>query len=294
MIDAQKTRFEWAPAWYWHLPGLAVLAWWILDLQVQWRVMVEYQYGWLVLMLSGYLVWERLGTRPKNDSPAPFWLCVLLGAIGAPLVLVAELVKNSMANSPTTSFVLSVGCCLFLAANILYLHGPATLRHFLFPLLFLFVAVPLPPSVWRPILLALKTIITRLDVEALNLLGIPAKATQNVIQLPKCTVGVEDACSGIRSLQSCIMAGLFLGNLVLKRFSLRCVTLAAGIGLALLGNFLRSLYLALTAAVHGPEAVQSAHDSAGWSILVFTTAGLMLFVWWMERLEKKVDAIVSR
>ena len=290
MNDALETNRESAPAWYWHLPGMAVLVWWIFDLQQQWRSMVEYQFGWLVLLLSIYLVWDRFGARPRADRPAPVWLCGLLGVLGAPLVLLAELVKNSMAISPTTSFVLSLGCGLFLAANILFLYGPATLRHFLFPLLFLFVAVPLPPSIWRPIVLGLQAMITRLDVEALNLLGIPAVPHGNTIELPHCAVGVAEACSGIRSLQSSVMAGLFLGQLMLKRFSLRLVFLVLGVGLALVGNFLRTLYLSLAANAHGAEAIKS-HDAAGWSILAFTAAGLLVLAWFMERLEKRADAL---
>jgi exosortase len=195
-----------------------------------------------------------------------------------------------MAPSPTTSFALSVGCILFLGANILFLYGAATLRHFLFPLLFMFVAVPLPAFIWNPILLGLQAVITRLDVEALKILGVPALQKANVIQLPNCTVGIETACSGVRSLQSCIMAGLFLGNLTLKRLSLRIVCLGFGIGLALLGNFLRSLYLAWKAYRQGPQSIES-HDAAGWSILVFTAAGLILAVWLLEKLEKKADAL---
>lgn len=294
MNEGQNTQARPVASWLWLLPSGAVLAWWVLDLQVQWRSMVEYQYGWLVLMLSAYLTWECWASRPKEDRPSSLKLCGTLALAGMPLVLMAELVKNSLASSPTTSFILSIGCCLFLMANVLYLHGPATLRHFLFPLLFLFVAVPLPPSLWRPILLSLKMMITHLDVQALNLLGIPAVPMENVIQLPRCTVGVEDACSGIRSLQSSIMAGLFLGHIMLKRFSLRCVALLAGVGLALVGNFFRSLYLAVQAANHGPDAIKAAHDPAGWSILVFTTVGLMVFVWGLERLEKKADAFEAR
>ncbi len=294
MNEGQNTQARPAASWLWLLPSGAVLAWWVLDLQVQWRSMVEYQYGWLVLMLSAYLTWECWASRPKEDRPSSLKLCGALALVGMPLVLMAELVKNSMASSPTTSFILSIGCCLFLMANVLYLHGPATLKHFLFPLLFLFVAVPLPPSLWRPILLGLKMIITHLDVQALNLLGIPAVSMENVIQLPRCTVGVEDACSGIRSLQSSIMAGLFLGHIMLKRWSLRCVALLAGVGLALVGNFFRSLYLAVQAANHGPDAIKAAHDPAGWSILVFTTVGLMIFVWGLERLEKKAEAFEAR
>jgi exosortase len=206
--------------------------------------------------------------------------------VGTPFVLLAELYKNGVANTPAASFSLSIGCFLFLAAIMLNTYGRATFRHFLFPLLFLFVAVPLPKLLWNPIVLGLQGLITGWDVAALRLMGIPASQQANVILLPNCVVGVDEACSGTRSLQSSIMAALFIGDLTLKRRSSKVVFFLAGVGLAIMGNFLRSFYLSLTAHQRGLEALEGVHDAAGWSILVFTACGLMGMAWLMGRWEK--------
>ena len=271
--------------WISYLPVGLILGWWLYDLQVQWRALVEYQFGWIVLLLSAYLVWERWPTIPAKDRPASLWLCTALVCLGTPCVLVAELYKQAIAGTPAASFCLSIGCLLFLAANLLFLRGWATLRHFLFPMGFLFVAIPLPGILWSPGVLGLQTFVTLLNVETLKLLGIPALQQANVIRLPHCVVGVDEACSGVRSLQSSIMAGLFIGNLTLKKTSSQWIFLVAGIGLALIGNFLRSLVLSVTAHRHGLQALDRLHDTAGWSVFVFTTIGLVFFAWLIARLE---------
>jgi exosortase len=279
--------------WLRHVPGIGVLGWWLYDLQFQWRALVEYQFGWLVLILSAFLVWERWPTRPVHDVPVASRWCGVLVAVGTPFVLLAELYKNGVANTAAASFSLSIGCFLFLAAILLSAYGRATLRHFLFPMLFLFVAVPLPKLLWNPIVLGLQSLITGWDVAALRLMGIPAAQQANVIRLPECVVGVDEACSGTRSLQSSIMAALFIGDLTLKRRSSKVVFFVAGIGLAIVGNFLRSLYLSLTAHQHGLEALKGAHDTAGWSILVFTACGLVGVAWLMGRWEKFAQSSIS-
>lgn len=270
----------------WPLPALAVAVWWIWDLQHQWRVLPDYQYGWIVVMLAAYLVWERSDSQPDVDEPPAPWVSGVFVLFGAPLVLVAELYKEGVAPSPASSFVLSIGCCLFMCALIQQSRGHRTMRHYLFPLLFMFVAVPLPQVLWAPVVNGLRGLVTFLDVEALKLLGIPAMQSGNVIQLPRCVVGVDEACSGVRSLQSSIMAALFIGDLVLKRTGHRILFVGAGMGWAVFGNFLRSLYLSFTAHRGGTAALQSAHDTAGWSILVFTAAGLVLTAWGITHLER--------
>lgn len=269
-----------------HAPILAVLAWWIYDLQVHWRGQVEYQYGWIVVMLVAYLVWERWPALPAPEPLRRRWLPWLLAALGTPLVLVAELYKHGVANTPSASFALSLGCTLFILAMLLVLHGPPATRRLLFPLLFMFVAVPLPKIIWNPVVFSLQSLITFLNVEALNLLGIPAVQSAHVIQLPNGVVGVDEACSGVRSLQSSVMAALFIGDLTLRRTSAKVVFLVAGIGLAVVGNFFRSLFLSLTAYQKGVDAVSTVHDTAGWSILIFTAGGLVLLAMAMTRLER--------
>lgn len=274
-------------------PGLLIPGWWLWDLQYQWRALVDYHYGWLVAMLAAYLVWERMPGRPRGDQPAPMWMPAVLALAGAPLVVFAELYKQGVAQTPMASFVLSIGCVLFLSAWLLAGFGRRTWRHFLFPLAFMFVAVPLPALLWEPVVGTLRGVITTLDVEALKLLGIPAIQQASVIQLPDCMVGVDEACSGVRSLQSSIMAALFIGDLVFQRISPRVLFLAVGIVLALAGNFVRSLYLSLVAYRRGIEALHDVHDAAGWSILAFTAAGLILCAWGITRLERKLAVCVN-
>src|SRR4030095_6737637 len=129
-----------------------------------------------------------------------------------------------------------------LVAHLLLLFGRRTVQHFLFPLLFFFIAVPLPHLLWDPIVLGLRKFVTVLNVETLNLMGIPAEQQGNLIRLPHCLVGVDEECSGVRSLQSSIMAALFIGDLTLRHAGWKVIFFLAGIGLALAGNFGRSLY----------------------------------------------------
>jgi exosortase/archaeosortase family protein len=90
----------------------------------------------------------------------------------------------------------------------------------------------------------------------------------------------------VRSLQSSIMAGLFIGNLLFKRAGSQILFLFVGLGLALTGNFFRSLYLSITAHRHGIEALKSFHDTAGWTIFFFSATGLVIVAWLVGKLEK--------
>lgn len=275
------------------LPWLAVICWWVWDLQVHWRGQVEYQHGWLVVPLAAYLAWERLPGCPASNPPGSARGPWVLAVVSVPLVAVAELYKNAVASTAASSFALSLGACGFVTAILWAQHGWPVARRFLFPLAFAFVAVPIPKSVWNPVVLGLQGFITVLNVETLNLLGIPAQRSGNLIHLPRGTVGVDEACSGIRSLQSSIMAALFIADLTLRRGGAKFLFFVAGIVLAVVGNLGRSLYLSLTAAQQGVQAVDTVHDTAGWSVLIFTAAGIALLAWWVGRLERRMAMPVA-
>ncbi|MCC6233672.1 MAG: exosortase/archaeosortase family protein [Verrucomicrobiales bacterium] len=264
-----------------------------MDLQVHWRALPEFQHGWLVPVLAGYLAWERWG-RMAALATTGWWLGpVLVALASAPWLLVAELYKRAVANTPTASFCLSVGCCGFIVALLWLQCGWRIARGLLFPLLFVFVAVPMPVVVWGPLVQGLQSLIAGLNVETLNLLGIPAERTGNILRLPTGQVGVDEACSGVRSLQSSIMAALFIADLVLGRIGPRILFLVAGVILAIVGNFGRSLYLALTASRRGVDAVAGVHDAAGWSVFVFTSTATGLLAWWLVRAEARARRLAG-
>lgn len=264
----------------------AAIAWLVKELSVHWSSNVEYQFGWIVVLLAGFLVWERWPTRPKDDRPLNLaWPLVLL-VPSASLIFIAELYRHGIARTASASFCLAIGTAGFFVASLLMGYGPRTTRHFLFPVAFFFVAVPMPKILWNPVVSNLQAFVTVLNVEALSLVGIPAVQHGNVIELPNTRVGVDEACSGVRSLQSSIMAALFIGDLVLRRPGWKLVFMVAGICLAVAGNFGRSLFLSLTAYRSGSDALNQVHDTAGWSVLVFTAAGIAGLAALAVRLEK--------
>jgi exosortase/archaeosortase family protein len=86
---------------------------------------------------------------------------------------------------------------------------------------------------------------------------------------------VEDACSGIRSFQACLMISLFLGAYHRLRVSRRLVLVTAGFLLALVFNLGRTVLLVAVASRQGISAIAEWHDPAGVTILV----GCFIGVW---------------
>ena len=281
------------PGWPWWVPALAVLVWWLSDLRFQWASLPEYKFGPIVVILAAYLAWERWNSRPREDQPAPLWQCLGVALLGLPMVLVAELWKYGVARAAAPSFALSVGSLLFLVALTLAIAGRRTVQHFFFPLLFFFIAVPLPNVIRQPIVSGLQSLVATLNVEVLNLLGVAARKTGNLIQLSRTTVGVDEACSGIRSLQSSIMVALFVGDLVIRRTGWKIFFGLAGLVLAMVGNFFRSLRLALAANEGGPAALQAVHDSTGSLVMITTLVGLAGLAWLVVRLERRATAWIA-
>jgi exosortase/archaeosortase family protein len=142
---------------------------------------------------------------------------------------------------------------------------PAVVALALWPL-----SSPLPPGLYTRLSLALQGGVTATVTSTLWLFGIAAYRDGNVIELAHASVGVSEACSGVRSLISCVVAGLFLSAVLVKRPWARAVLIVLAPLLALLMNFLRSLILTLIANAHG-EIGNGWHDGTGFAIIGATT-----------------------
>lgn len=270
---------------------LLVIAFWIWDLHFYWRSQPEYEFGWLVPLLAGFLAWERWPLREPMDVTEPVRRGVVFRVLlGGVLLLFSELYRNGIGRTTGSSFTFSCGCYLFASCIVLEAGGKAMLRCLGVPMLFMFVAAPIPRIVWGPLVTSLQGGVAFCTVELLGLIGIPAERLGHVIRLPNCVVGVDQACSGIRSLQSTLMAALFIGILTLRLTGMRVLLVGTGVVLAMVGNVVRALLLARAAAHGGPEALAKVHDSAGWGILAFTAAGVAGISWGLARLEASIPS----
>lgn len=267
------------------LPTWLALAWLVSKASWFWNTNPDLQFGWVVVLLCAYLFWEVWPQRPTAVFEWS-WQVLWLGA-AAVVLFFTQLYQAGFGMTPASLSGLALGVFLVVGVNLSFVYGGGGVRHFAFAFAFLLVALPVPSVIYHPLVTGLQSHVAAADVELLNLLGIPAQHNGAVIALPNCTVGIDEACSGIRSLQSTVMATLFIGYLTLKNNSGRVALFVSGIGLALLGNLIRSLALSLVANARGSQAIESFHDAAGWSILAFTVAGVAAFAWALNKLERK-------
>ena len=139
---------------------------------------------------------------------------------------------------------------------------------FAFPLCFFLVAVPWPSLIEQPLIQHLTRLDTGITTELLGWLGIPAMPHGNVIEVATGVVGIDEACSGIRSFQATLMISLFLGEFYRLSAFRRTVLCLAGFTFSLLFNLARMSLLVWVAATKGINAIASWHDPAGVTILV--------------------------
>jgi exosortase/archaeosortase family protein len=141
-------------------------------------------------------------------------------------------------------------------------------RHFAFPVCFILVAVRWPWRIEAPLTQGLMRLDANITVEILGWLNIPAMQRGNLIELATGTVGVNEACSGIRSFQSSLMAALLMGELYRLRLWARAGLVGFGLLLAFGFNVVRTLILAWQANAHGLSVIDKWHDPAGLTITV--------------------------
>lgn len=267
------------------LPSWIAFAWLVSRASWFWNHRPDLNFGWVVLMLCGYLLWEAWETRPTLQCRWRLpWL--VFAGLGLGLVFLVQIYQAAFGMTAASLAGFAFAIMSLIGANLGYVFGVKGLWQFGFAFGFIMIALPMPSVVHNLVVGGLQSKITFLNVEILNLIGIPAQQIGSLIRLPTCTVGVDEACSGIRSLQSTLMATLFIGYVALSKNGFRIVLVFAGVALALVGNLGRSLILSYTANAKGLKALESMHDTAGWSILAFTAVGVALLAWFFSKLEK--------
>lgn len=155
------------------------------------------------------------------------------------------------------------------------LGGTIWARHFAIPIALILLAVPWPSGPEAQVIGGLMHAVAGVTVALLNLCGIPALQHGNLIEIRAGMLGVDEACSGVRSLQATLMAAVALGELYRFPTSRRLVLLLASVGVAFVTNTGRAFLLAWNAAQSGLDAVSRWHDPAGFAVMTVC----FLLVW---------------
>jgi len=161
-------------------------------------------------------------------------------------------------------------------AAIYFAGGGSWVKHFSFPILFFLVAVPWISPIEAPIVQGLMRVIAALAAETVSLLGIPAQVQGNLIRITTGVVGINEACSGVRSLQTSLMIGLLFGELKRLPAISRLLLVAGVVAIALVANFFRAVFLVWIASTREIAAVDRWHDFAGYAIVALVFLGSLM------------------
>jgi exosortase len=248
----------------------------------QWRENPDLFHG-LFMPLICVLLLQESRHRGVQRHPKPALLTViaaaLLAAGGLACMAAAGLFAVSLGWSPSIVGFMLAGAyaCGVLSAIVSFSVEPLRIVPlnwcaFCAAALWLLVA-PMPPGTYAVLTAQLQTWVTGTVISALGLLGIAARQHGNLVELARTTVGVEEACSGIRSLVSCVFAAFFLSAFLLRRPWARALLVAIAAPLAIAMNFIRSLTLTLLAN-EGVDIGGFWHDATGFAVLGVATAAL--------------------
>ena len=270
---------------------LAVLGgYWALvvnQLRVDWSINPQYYYGWVVPLLALGLFHLRWISRPAASPPPNTFALGLVLATVAVLLLPIRLAEEANPEWRLVLWAHAVQAVLLTLCALYYAGGRPWVKHCAFPVCFLLVAVPWPVPLEQFVIQNLMQSIAAITVEVVGWLNIPALQLGNVIQISGGLVGIDEACSGVRSVQTTLFASLFLGELYRFSGGRRFALTAAGILVALAANLARTSFLVWCASRRGLDRMHELHDTAGFVALVIT----MLGVWGLAQLLKGKKSI---
>ena len=275
------------------------LLWLVLcrHLSGEWWLNEQYSYGWFVPFFCAYLFWLRWENRPQvRGQRSEVTGHVARGVAALALLLLLPLRVFEIGNPDwrPLSWVHAIIVVTLTLVGLWWMGGPRWVRHFAFPVGFILVAVPWISPIEQPVVQGLMRVVAAAASEAVSLCGFPAQVEGNLIRISSGVVGVNEACSGVRALQTALMIGLLLGEL--KRFSpsRRGVLVVVAIALSILANFLRTFFLVLIATQKGLGAVERWHDFAGYSIVALVFIGTLGAATLLGRSRSQTSEVTGR
>jgi exosortase len=281
--------------------------WFVLcrHLSGEWSVNEQYNYGWFVPFFALFLFWLRWEDRPEPQTRAQrteartqseeFRMSAVAVAICCLLLLLPlRLFEIGNPDWRPLGWVHAAVVATLTLLYIWYRGGGTWLRHFAFPIGFFFVAVPWVTPIEAPVIQGLMRVIAALASETANLFGIPARLDGNLIRVSTGLVGVNEACSGVRSLQTALMIGLLFGEVKRLSISRRIALLFAAAAIAFVGNYARAFFLVWIAATQHVSAIDHWHDFAGYSIVAAVFVGSLGLAYLLGKSERKEQRSEAR
>ena len=233
----------------------------------QWWADPNYSHGFLVPFLSGFWVWQRRsGLASCSGEGRWVGLAVMVAGVG----------MLALGDIAAELFLMRSSLIVVIAGLVLLFGGSETFRLLAFPLAYLLFMVPLPATVFYAVAFPLQRLAAENAAWALDLLGVPALLDGNVIHLSEMSLGVTEACSGIRSLISLLALTVAWAYLTLASRWAQVVLVVSAVPVAVAANAMRVVATGLLGQIFGIEAASGFfHGFSGWAIFLVAVVALL-------------------
>ena len=237
---------------FWETVTSAVKLWWTIP---------TYNYAFLILPISAYLIWRKRGELKTEAPTGSLWGIAVTG-IFALLWLVSDVTDiNEGRHFAFIGMVLGL---------LLALLGWRIFKILLFPLLYLWLLVP-TGTVLLPLL---QKIATLLSSSMLQRFGIPVYVEGFFIELPEGRYAIEEGCAGLNFILASLALAPLYAYLLYHSPWKRLLAVVIALVLAIIMNGVRIAGILALAHWGGPRLnIIDNHLWYGW--LFFT---LVLFV----------------
>jgi exosortase len=238
------------------------------------RFSLSRDYGSHILMvplLSAYIVY----LKPRIFSEAHFsffpGLSVLMTA-----ALVFWTAHSHIRGDDNRLAVEIVALILLWISGFILFYGVSSARAAGFPLLFLFLMIPLPDFVIDKAIFSLQAGSAVVATRLFHLLKVPALREGFILHLPTINLEVAKECSGIRSSVVLLVTTLLVGQFVLRSFWGKSLLVLSIVPIVILKNGVRIVTIALLTMYVDRRFLHGwLHKSGG---IVFYLLGLLTLV----------------
>ena len=193
-----------------------------------------FAHGFLIFPISSWLVW-RIRDRLAQITPEPNYLALPLIFLNGAVWFLADLADINV--------IRQLALVAFVPLAVFAIWGWPMIREAMFPLLFLFFAVPMGEGLVPPMM----DFTADFTVGMVQLTGIPVYREGMFFSLPTGNWSVVEGCSGVRYLIASITLGTLYAYLTYTSYLKRTIFIIASIIVPIIANGFRAYGIVMIA-----------------------------------------------
>ncbi len=246
------------------------------ELVVDWYQDPNYSHGFLIPIVSGYLLWKRrdqLAAIPRRRGN------------GGLVVVILGLAMFVIANGAAEYFTLRLSFVVTLVGLVWFVFGKAIIKNTWFEWFFLLFMIPIPYVIYYALTFPMQILASKITANVLSFVGLAAVRQGNIIHLADYSLEVAEACSGMRSLVSLLALGSLFAYLTQTRLWPRLLLIASTVPVAVVGNVVRVLITAVLVFMIGDAvAHEPAHSLLGLLVFMVALVALPVIGWILRKI----------